>query len=132
MPKFWNLTWDKKDIKSFYGNANLDQFVFNFSGTGPFRMEVTAFASDGSILGSGRLDKNDKLGKVELDNEYLGGLFFLKASELPDNVKRGEADVNFEPQVMVKEGKKLPFVAFKITDATAAALSKVLNPSPPG
>lgn len=133
--KFSNLIWVKKDIKKFFNSATIKMIVFTFesSSSGSFKIEVAGFDNTWKLLVSDKLKKKTGSTDNELENEFLGSVYLLDASELPADVQQGSVDLYFNPAPYKDSaGKSLPFITWTIKDTEGVPLfSKSINPKPP-
>ena len=132
--KYHVVIWDKADIASFLALHGVDQAVFNFDKSwGKYKLSVTGFDTYGNLVGTSTLTKYAKKDGSDLDNLYLGGLFFLKANVIASNSANGTKSLYFVPKPYIVD-PGLKYVSYDVYDDehfVETLLVNSINPSPP-
>ncbi|HWH62566.1 MAG TPA: hypothetical protein VNS50_04810 [Ginsengibacter sp.] len=133
--KYYVVMWDKADISQFLSTQCFDKAVFNFTSSGGGHdMSVTGFDVYEKLIHTWALTRKSK--KIDLDNAYLQGLFFLSGAKVQAYSANGTKSLYFLPVAYNTD-----YVGYEIYDVDPSTFDKdssafvtklgALNPSPP-
>ena len=136
MPKkFANLIWKKAKIQDFFAPGNIEQLAFTFqtNTSGPKKLTVAGFDHNWKQISTQNINKRTGSSDVSLDNDFLGSVYILNASEIPPDIQRGSFDLDFTPKAYRDPtGTILPFVDWEIRDPRKPLVVLTsINPKPP-
>ncbi|MEO8416018.1 MAG: hypothetical protein ABI472_20320 [Ginsengibacter sp.] len=94
--KYYVVMWNQADITEFLTAPNFDKAVFNFTGnSGGHDMSVAGFDVNEKLIKTWSLTRMGK--KIDLDNAYLQGLFFLSGAKVQAYSAKGTKSLYFLP-----------------------------------